>query len=1038
MDLPGLLNDPHFSVIFRGLQKACQKVFVDPSVENLNALDSVCNKFSPAILGRFLRYIIVPLGAHLSRRDDISNNIIQCMLKLLRRSIISDLGVFLNIYSLTLRQLQNADSPESVRETSEELKLKVLKCITQLVRSSTRDVRQTFLSRKYYSKISVGVFLCTQIAKTEKYIALKVEALTCLLFLTHVTNELTCDEDFKKDLAQVLMLMVPGISSACLNIVNSGETQNHKSIVLALQLWSRLVATVLSIKAVQEDTPLTFKLENKTDQNETTGGKESLNNPEEFLKSLNVIKLDKEWIKNTDKNLSSVTKIMVGCQNHQHWKVRLELSCSSYHLLNSCGMNIAESVGYLTETLIFLSQDENDSVSKYSKICIANLGAKCDEMSDKRLVDVVEENFYSLLTRLPRIFHGVDITLKERQLIIICGFLDILGPGHVPAVFRSCQHLERFLHCLIICATPDCSKVTLMEEAAIRGVNMESYSCEPQWRHLKYCNSSKCEVNLKKLCSKLVQYSDLEMLLNSLLDAYNAEYLYRKNIILLFILLFSSGSTEKFGVHSPLLKDIVSSLMESSMWNVPVNFDYADCSKSVIQENIVQICLLTEAIGCISEAAGPTVFLPLLLQCLYPILECAGSPFTIISSAGQISLKKLAKLYSGGSVSTVITRNVDYLSHHVMLKLRQAHKNPRVLSVLSTIMEHSSLSTLPSLHEIISDVFVQSCDSFQDINGDAFLHVFHTYLSCIKKWTYKEESCSFMSEKPPQKNPMILELLEYKETLIAANPDTCCEETSGSYPHPSQLMEEEEKKEENKEVILPDHVKLTRDILLRSLHFLPANNISRQILVLQILEVGIEILQKWTDVLLPVIHKIWSPFVQRFKTSNNPLLLQRAFHLLRIFACHSKDFIRARTVNEVLPILCKVLKDHSEDSKKKDKSDGYGFTQMYKLQLHLLSGLGHLALDVDAPPKHLYSVLDSATPYLSEKQPLSLQEPCMQLFNKIGGAYPDLVWLHLMSVCPNQLEFKAPVDGLLDYKFECDTSKREEYFKAVDGLLRSL
>lgn len=64
----------------------------------------------------------------------------------------------------------------------------------------------------------------------------------------------------------------------------------------------------------------------------------------------------------------------------------------------------------------------------------------------------------------------------------------------------------------------------------------------------------------------------------------------------------------------------------------------------------------------------------------------------------------LASLYSDGKVSTLITHNVDYLSHHVMLKLRHAHRNPSVLSVLSVIMSHSSLDMISSLHEIIDDV----------------------------------------------------------------------------------------------------------------------------------------------------------------------------------------------------------------------------------------------------------------------------------------------------------------------------------------------
>lgn len=55
-------------------------------------------------------------------------------------------------------------------------------------------------------------------------------------------------------------------------------------------------------------------------------------------------------------------------------------------------------------------------------------------------------------------------------------------------------------------------------------------------------------------------------------------------------------------------------------------------------------------------------------------------------------------------MSELVTNNVDYLSHHVLLHLRRVRRNPKVLSVLSVIMEHSTLTVLPSLLEIINDV----------------------------------------------------------------------------------------------------------------------------------------------------------------------------------------------------------------------------------------------------------------------------------------------------------------------------------------------
>lgn len=57
-----------------------------------------------------------------------------------------------------------------------------------------------------------------------------------------------------------------------------------------------------------------------------------------------------------------------------------------------------------------------------------------------------------------------------------------------------------------------------------------------------------------------------------------------------------------------------------------------------------------------------------------------------------------------GGVTELVQANVDYLSHHITTRLKRAHHNPGVLSVLSVVMRHTTVQVLPCLHEIIEDV----------------------------------------------------------------------------------------------------------------------------------------------------------------------------------------------------------------------------------------------------------------------------------------------------------------------------------------------
>lgn len=71
---------------------------------------------------------------------------------------------------------------------------------------------------------------------------------------------------------------------------------------------------------------------------------------------------------------------------------------------------------------------------------------------------------------------------------------------------------------------------------------------------------------------------------------------------------------------------------------------------------------------------------------------------------GLSAVQNVAKACVEGGVTELVQANVDYLSHHITTRLKRAHHNPGVLSVLSVVMRHTTVQVLPCLHEIIEDV----------------------------------------------------------------------------------------------------------------------------------------------------------------------------------------------------------------------------------------------------------------------------------------------------------------------------------------------
>ena len=100
---------------------------------------------------------------------------------------------------------------------------------------------------------------------------------------------------------------------------------------------------------------------------------------------------------------------------------------------------------------------------------------------------------------------------------------------------------------------------------------------------------------------------------------------------------------------------------------------------------------------------------------------------------------------------------------------------------------------------------------------------------------------------------------------------------------------------DEKEMKIPYFVSMIKDIMRRSLHFLPSQDLTESSLAMSILKEGVFILKDWENELLPTVHELWHPLVERFQNTN-PLAVNQAWQLLNYLSHVSRDFIRSRTL----------------------------------------------------------------------------------------------------------------------------------------------
>lgn len=114
-----------------------------------------------------------------------------------------------------------------------------------------------------------------------------------------------------------------------------------------------------------------------------------------------------------------------------------------------------------------------------------------------------------------------------------------------------------------------------------------------------------------------------------------------------------------------------------------------------------------EGIGCCIEVMGKDRAQAYLLQVLYPLLERAGSANECVSFAGRRALSRVADTCGFESdLVSLISNNMDYLSHCMSVRLRHVNEHMGVFDALSLILHHSSSEIAEGLSKIVQNVSV--------------------------------------------------------------------------------------------------------------------------------------------------------------------------------------------------------------------------------------------------------------------------------------------------------------------------------------------
>ncbi|XP_058989229.1 TELO2-interacting protein 1 homolog isoform X1 [Mustela lutreola] len=1040
---------------FGALRPVCVQLTKTQTVETVERLRAQLQAVSDSALQELQQYVLFPLRFALKtpgpKREHLIQSVVECLTFVLSSTCVRERELLQELFS-ELSACLYSPSARQPAAVSEELKLAVIQGLSTLMHSAYGDTILAFYEPSILPRLGFAVSLLLDLAEQEKSKQIKVAALKCLQVLLFQCDcqdhPRSLDELEQKQLGDLFASFLPGISMALTRVITGDFKQGHSIVVSSLKIFYETVSFIMADKHLER----------------TSDTQPKPASVEPRVAEL-MVHREAKWVKNTSDKLTVLIKKITECVSiHPHWKVRLALTELIEALLLKCSQSLVGSAGHLLKALVGLVNDESPEVQTQCSKVLRHFADRKVVVGNRAFADILSENLHSLATSLPRLMNSQDDQGKFSTLSLLLGYLKLLGP-EVNFVLRSAAHLQRLSKALIQVLELDVADIKVVEERRRPSGGLSSSpesAALLQRRYFRFFTDERLFLLLQQLCQLLGFYGDLYLLVDHFMELYHESVVYRKQAaMILNELVVGAAGLEVENLHenhiktSPEeLKEIVTTILEE--YTSQENWYLVTCIESEeggeeltmkqsglqaitsaahtcqvtsfpafskpgpticsMNSNIWQICIQLEGIGRFAYALGKDFHL-LLMSALYPVLEKAGDQTLLISQAATGAMLDICHACGYDSPQHLISQNSDYLVNGISLNLRHLSLHPYTPKVLEVMLWNSDASLLPLVADVVQDILA-TLDQFYDKRATSFVGVLHALLAALAQWfpdtgdlgQPQEQSAgeegSHLSQKPaaPENTAtaedieqFLLNYLKEKDVADGNVSDFDNEEEEQSEPP----KVDESDTGPDVEPPPPVQIQIAKDVMERCIHLLSDKNLTIRLKVLDVLDLCVVVLQSHKNQLLPLAHRAWPSLVRRL-TSDDPLVVLRAFKVLRTLGGKCGDFLRSRFCKDILPQLAGSLVTQAPVSAR--AGPVYTHTLAFKLQLAVLQGLGPLCERLDLGEGDLNKVADACLIYLSAKQPVKLQEAARRVFLHLMKVDPDCIWFLLNELyCPEQL-----------------------------------
>ncbi|KAF0306806.1 TELO2-interacting protein 1 [Amphibalanus amphitrite] len=948
-------QNPEDCPLFHQIQPVCISIIDEPTVKNVEHLSAIVqrNLHDVGSLQALQEYILFPADTVLrlrGREEKLTIAALQLMTDVLGRTSTSSAGLAADLLPRLFVLLGGGCGRPA---SSEELRLAAARCGTALLLSCAGPALDAVYSERGRLPLGHAVFQLTAAVRSERSRPLRLAALDGLLACAGAERP-RLPAAARRRSSRVFVALLPGVLSALHAVFTGDPKQGHRVVAGAVRVWAALVRHVLSDAALAADAK-----------------QPPAPDADQRLPSL--ARTD-AWLRSTAARLEPMVRSLLPLTHHHQPSVRRAVRWLAEGLLTECAVSLASCACPLLELMILGSSDPLAEERAEAAAALSRLQAHMT----RPLLELVEDEFYALTTRLPSVVRRHEVPASLVQLSLLEGYLDLLGP-RVRQLTGSAGHVRRLLGCLVqlVELRTDAPLVPYMATVVPHADPRRM----PDFKRFRHFDDEEIWRRICSSCRLLGCHGDVATLLE-LLDTGGAEERVLWSQVLLGqepALLAARGASPQLGLLEQLELEPLLALLDP---------DQPPLSR----------CLGLEALAHVARVTGGR-HAALAVLALCPVLEAAGGGEPMVSEAARATLAAMA---GERGVPALLADNVRRLAVHVRRRLAERRGRQAAPLLAAALMRFSGPEALPHLEETVRAV-MRALDDDYERCGAACLSALRATVDAVLAWFPPGAAACEPPPVPPAERLLAhhARLQRQRAELARAAADQSTEDPAEGFqryrderdsePAPAAEPEPESAAEP------PLHVRLVRDVVLQSVHFLDCDVIAVQVDVLRTLSGGAQLLAGWQDELLPLAARCWQPLLRCCRAAD-PLLLRHALQALHALVAGAGDFLRRRVSGGPLGPLQAWLEAQAATSAAQRPAASYAHTQARKLQLSSLQLLGDVAVRLRLDPLEVGALLRAARPYLSGRQPAELQRAALHLLTTVAAADGDSVWLLLRHV----------------------------------------